>query len=77
MTSASSAEVDLAEASSGQGVGGAEGARDEPETAGSRPAGGSVGVVEASVIVPRSYCVDRSGTMKAPSHTPALRASTC
>ena len=77
MTSAGSAEADWAEASSGRGVGGVEGAADAPETAGSWPVAGSAGVVEASVIVHRSYCVDRSGTMKTPSHTPALRASTC
>ena len=53
MTSAGSAEVDLAEASSGRGVGGIEGALDVPETAGSWPVGGSGGVEEASVIVHR------------------------
>ena len=36
----------------------AEGASDMPETAGSCPAVGLVGVVEASVIVFQSYCVE-------------------
>lgn len=36
--------------------GGVEGAADVPETAGFWPAGGSVGMEKASVIVPRSYC---------------------
>ena len=47
----------------GQEDGGVEGAADVPEAAGSWPAVGSVGMEEASVIVPRSYCVDRSRTM--------------
>jgi hypothetical protein len=57
VTSTGSAEVVWAGAPSDRDVTGAEGAADVPETEGSWPAVGSAGVVEASVIVPRSYCV--------------------
>jgi len=51
VTSAGSVEVVWAEAPSDRDVTGAEGATDVPETAGSRPAGGSKGVVKLSIIV--------------------------
>lgn len=43
--------------------GGVEGAADVPETAGFWPAGGSVGMEKASVIVPRSYRAHLKETM--------------
>jgi hypothetical protein len=51
VTSAGSVDVGRAGTPSGRDISGIEGAVDVPETAGSWPAGGSVGVVEASVIV--------------------------
>lgn len=51
VTSAGSADVGWAGVPSGREVGGVEGAADVPETAGSRPAGGSKDVVKLSIIV--------------------------
>jgi hypothetical protein len=69
VTSAGSEEVVWAEAPSDRDVSGVEGAADVPETAESWPAGGSVGMEGASVIVVRWYCASCTKAIR-PTRTP-------